>query len=180
MYKIKSFLAIAAIVMGAWPVLAQEKRVSPHETISTVINDNRVTIVYGRPYTKAPQTGEMRKIWGGLVPYGKVYRLGADEASLLITEQPIKFGNTTVPAGAYTLFMWPQENGATKLIINKQIGQWGETYDEKKDLARIEKETLETKADQLTLDIAENPSGGGVLKIMWEDTQFSAPFTVSK
>lgn len=182
MNKIKSFLAIAAMVMSAWPVLAQDKRVSPHETISTVINDNRVTIVYGRPYTKDPKTAAPRKIWGGLVPYGKVYRLGADEATLLITEQPIKFGETTVPAGAYSLFMWPEENGATKLIINKQIGQWGETYDEKKDLARIDlkKEALETKADQLTLAIEENPSGGGVLKISWEDTQFSAPFTVAK
>jgi Protein of unknown function (DUF2911) len=173
---------MAAIVFCALPIMAQEKRVSPHETVSTVISDNRVTVVYGRPYTKAPQTGEARKIWGGLVPYGKVYRLGADEATLLITEQPIQFGGTTVPAGAYTLFLWPQENGATKLIINKQIGQWGETYDDKKDLARIDlkKEALTKKADQLTLAIVENPSGGGVLNISWEDVQFSAPFTVKK
>jgi hypothetical protein len=139
-------------------------------------------VIYGRPYTKSPRTGEIRKIWGGLVPYGKVYRLGADEATMLITEKPILFGDTTVPAGAYTLFMLPQEDGSAKLIINKEIGQWGETYDQAQDLARIDlkKDALEKTADQLTVAIAKDPSGGGVLKIMWEDTRFSASFTVQK
>ena len=103
-----TFLAIAAILLTASPLLAQEKRISPHDTTSTVIDGNRVTIVYGRPYTKDPGTGVPRKIWGGVVSYGKVWRTGADEATLLITEQPIKFGATTIPAGAYTLFTLPQ------------------------------------------------------------------------
>ena len=64
----------------------------PHETISAVIDGNRVTVTYGRPYTKNPRTGEVRKIWGGLVPYGKPWRMGADEATLLITQQPIVMG----------------------------------------------------------------------------------------
>lgn len=185
MNKLKSILAIGAIIFSALPLMAQQKRVSPHETTSAVIDGNRVTIVYGRPYTKDHQTGENRKIWDGLVPYGQVWRTGADEATLLITQKPIVFGGTTVPAGAYTLFTLPQEDGPAKLIINKQIGQWGVgpgSYDEQQDLARIDlkKDTLEKTADQLTIAVSKNPSGGGVLKIMWEDTQFSAPFTVQK
>jgi hypothetical protein len=185
MNKLKSILTIGAIIVGTLPLMAQQKRVSPHETTSAVIDGNRVTIVYGRPYTKDHMTGENRKIWGGLVPYGQVWRTGADEATLLVTQKPIVFGGTTVPAGAYTLFTLPQEDGSAKLIINRQIGQWGVgpgSYDEQQDLARIDlkKDTLEKTADQLTVAVSKNPSGGGVLKIIWEDTQFSAPFTVQK
>jgi len=185
MNKAKSILAVAAVVMSALPMLAQQKRISPHETISAVIEGNRVSITYGRPYTKDPKTGEMRKIWGGLVPYGAVWRTGSDEATILITQKPIMIGETTVPAGAFTLFTLPNADGTAKLIINKQIGQWGvgpNSYDEKQDLARVDlkKEPLENSLDQFTMAVAKNPAGGGVLKMSWETTQFSVPFTVQK
>lgn len=183
--KLKSILAIGAIVVSTLPLMAQQKRVSPHETISAMVDGNRVMVVYGRPYTKNPKTGESRKIWGELVPYGKVWRTGADEATLLVTQKPIVFGETTIPAGAYTLFTLPNEDGTAKLIINKQVGQWGigpGSYDEKQDVARIDlkKDALDAPVDQFTMSVSKNPSGGGVLKIMWENTQFSAPFTVQK
>ena len=182
MNKLKSILTIAAIAVSTLPLMAQQKRVSPHETVSAVIDGNRITVVYGRPYTKDPKSGEARKIWGGLVPYGKVWRTGADEATTLTTQKPIVFGDTTIPAGAYTLYTLPQEDGSAKLIVNKQLGQWGTQYDEKQDLARIDlkKDALEKPLDQLAIAVAKNPSGGGVLKIMWEDTQYSASFTVQK
>ncbi len=182
MNKIKSLLLIAAVIASATPLLAQQKRVSPHETISAVIDGSRVTVVYGRPYSKDPKSGEVRKIWGGLVPYGKVWRTGADEATTLTTQKPIVIGETTIPAGAYTLFTLPQEDGSAKLIFNKQLGQWGTQYDEKQDLVRIDlkKEALEKPADQLVLAVSKNPAGGGVLKISWESTQYSAAFTVQK
>src|SRR5271170_7293354 len=110
MRKLKSMIIVAAMFACAWPLMAQQKRISPHETTSAVIDGNRVTIVYGRPYTKDHKTGEMRKIWGGLVPYGEVWRTGADEATLLITQKPILFGDKVVPAGAYTIFTLPLEN----------------------------------------------------------------------
>lgn len=182
MNKIKSLLLIAAIIASATPLLAQQKRVSPHETVSAVIDGNRVTVVYGRPYTKDPKTGEARTIWGGLVPYGKVWRTGADEATTLTTQKPLVFGETTIPAGAYTVFTLPQEDGSAKLIINKQLGQWGTQYDEKQDLARIDmkKDLSDKTADQLTIAVAKNSAGGGLLKITWENTQYSAAFTVQK
>jgi hypothetical protein len=185
MNRAKSLIVIAAIIAGALPSMAQQKRISPHETISTVIDGNRVIVVYGRPYTKDPKTGEPRKIWGTLVPYGTVWRMGADEATLLITQKPLMFGDVTVPAGAYTLRTLPNEDGTAKLIINKQIGQWGvgnNSYDEKQDLGRVDlkKDSLDAPLDQFTMAIAKNPSGGGVLKLSWENTQFSVPFTVQK
>jgi hypothetical protein len=185
MNKLKYILTIGAIIAYISPLMAQQKRISPHETVSKVIDGNRVTIVYGRPYTKDPTTGQNRKIWGELVPYGEIWRTGADEATLLITQKPIMIGESTIPAGAYTLRTLLNEDGTAKLIINKQVGQWGigtGSYDKEQDLVRIDlkKEALDAPVDQFTMAISANPSGGGVLKMMWESTAFSTPFTVQK
>jgi hypothetical protein len=187
MNKLKSTLIVAAVVLGALPLLAQPKpRVSPQETITANIDGNNLKIVYSRPYSKDPKSGEIRKIWGKLVPYGKVWRTGANEATLLTTEQPVVMGGTTVPAGTYSLFTLPAADGTAKLIVNKKTGQWGIPYKEQNEatneLARIDlkKDTLDKTVDQFTMAIEPNPSGGGVLKMMWENTQFSVPFTVKK
>lgn len=188
MNKLNTALVITVLALGTTPLLAQQKRatstggVSPHETTSAVVDGNRVTLVYGRPYTKDPKSGEPRKIWGGLVPYGKVWRTGSDEATLLITQKPISMEGTTIPAGAYTLYTLPNEDGTAKLIINKQIGQWGTQYNESQDLARVDlkKEPLEPPVHEFTMSVGKNPAGGGIIKLMWEDTQYSVPFTVEK
>jgi Protein of unknown function (DUF2911) len=180
-----TLLLLAAALVSAAPSFAQQKRVSPHETISAKFNGAMVTIIYGRPYSKDPKTGEIRKIWGTLVPYGEIWRTGSDEATLLITQKPLIFGDVTVPAGAYTLFTLPAADGSAKLIINKQIGQWGigkGVYDQANDVGRVDltKSDLDTQVDEFTMAIAKNPGGGGVIKLSWEKTQYSVPFTVEK
>lgn len=173
---------MALMAMAATPAMAQQKRVSPHETISTVIDGNRVTIVYGRPYSKDPKSGEIRKIWGTLIPFGKIWRMGSDEATLLITQQPLMIGETLVPAGAYTLFLLPAEDGTAKFVISKQLGQWGLQYDQKQDFARVDikSEPAAVPTDEFTMAVEKNPAGGGFIKFMWENTQFAVPFTVKK
>ena len=190
-------LLLAAALLSALPLSAQTPpaapRVnstggkSPHETTGAVIGDRktgcRVTVTYGRPYTKDPKTGAPRQIWGGLVPWGKADRLGADEATLLLTQQPLAFGATTIPAGAHTLYLVPAETGATKLAFSTNLGQWGVPVDETRDLARIDltKAALSQPVDQLTISVEnDKAAGGGVLRIRWENTEFSAPFTVKK
>ena len=186
MNKIKSTLVIATLIASALPVMAQRQRISPHETISSTIDGDKVTIVYGRPYSKDPKTGEVRKIWGKLVPFGKVWRTGADEATLITTEQPIVLGGTALPAGTYSLFTLPAADGTAKLIVNKKTGQWGIPYKEQSEatneLARIDlkKDTLDKTVDQFTMAIQPNLDGGGTLQMMWETTQYSMPFTVKK
>jgi len=179
MNKIKQFL-IATMLLGALPLMAQEKvnstgGHSPHETTSRVVDGDRITITYGRPYMKG------RQIWGGLVSYGKIWRTGADEATILITQKPIVIGGATIPAGAYTLFTLPAEDGSAKLIINKQVGQWGigpGSYDEKQDVARVDmkKDTLETPVEEFTMTVTRD----GELKMSWDKTQYSVSFTVQK
>src|SRR6516162_4322083 len=136
MNKLISSLAAAALAASLLSSYAQSSPRaastggnSPHETTSAVIDGNRVTITYGRPYTKSPKTGEVRKIWGGLVPYGQPWRMGADEATLLITQKPIELGGKTIPAGAYTLYMVPNESGASQLAISTRLGGWGVPVD---------------------------------------------------
>jgi hypothetical protein len=164
------------------PVYAQQPRVSPPDITSAVVDGNRVSLFYSRPYSKDPKTGEKRKIWGGLIPYGKIWRAGANEATTLITQKPIELGGQTVPAGAYTLFVLPAEDGAAQLIVNKQIGQWGLQYDEKQDLCRVPltKEDLKEPLDQFLMAVQRVQTGGGVIKLMWETTQYSVAFTVPK
>jgi hypothetical protein len=174
-----SIIAIGLICTLPVPAMAQEKRLSPHDTISTVVSGGRVMIVYGRPYTTKPGTDVARKIWGGLIPYGKVWRMGADEATLLITQKALNIGGATVPAGAYTLFLLPQEDGTAKLIISKDVGQWGEEYTEADDFARVDltKTTLDTPVNEFTMAITKTAGGGGVIKLSWENTEYSISFT---
>ncbi len=173
---------IASSLVGAIPLIAEQKRVSPHETVTAKIDGGYVTVVYGRPYVKDPKSGEPRKIWGGVVPFGTVWRTGADEATLLITQKALTFGETTIPAGAYSLFTLPSEDGGAKLIVSKQLGEWGAyAYDEKQDLVRVDlkKETLSVPVDEFTMAVDKDGSGG-VLRLMWENTGYSVPFTVKK
>ncbi len=182
MKTLLSTVALTALVITAvLPVSAQERRLSPHETFSARLPGDRVTVTYGRPYTVKPGTTEVRKIWGGLVPWGEPWRLGADEATLLITQKPLDIGGATIPAGAYTLYMVPQENGPSQLAFSTALGGWGIPVDTKHDLARVNltKTDLDTPVNQFTMAITKNP-GGGVLKMSWENAEFSVPFTIQK
>jgi hypothetical protein len=177
MKLIPSTLVILAALALTSPLFAEEKpRVSPHETVNATVGDAKITIVYGRPYSKDPKSGEKRKIWGTLVPFSKVWRMGADEATTLTTDKDITIGGTAIAAGTYTLFLMPEE-GAAKLIVNKQTGQWGTKYDEKQDLVRIDmkKQAADKPVDQFTIAV-----DGGVLKLTWENTQYSASVAVKK
>jgi Protein of unknown function (DUF2911) len=193
------FIVLALTLIGALPALGQTReittRISPHEVVSAHIGSRGgplMIIVYGRPYSKDPKSGEIRKIWGGLVPFDKVWRTGADEATLMIIAKPIVIGDTTIPAGAYTLFTLPKADGTAKLIINKKIGQWGIPYNEDKEkdneLARIDLQKAPapaTQVDQFTISIepdtiTSGETGGAMIKMVWETTAFALPFTLAK
>jgi Protein of unknown function (DUF2911) len=180
-YMLAAFVMLAAIAVLVEPSAAQQKKgpASPHDKVNTRIGGKLITVYYGRPNAKG------RKIWGGLVPYGKAWRAGADEATTLITEDAITIGDAAVPAGAYTLYMVPQETGASKLAISKRLGDWGilkdGTVNEKSDIARVDmkKDALKDKLEQFTIAF-EKGKDGATLKMMWEDAEFSVPVTAQK
>lgn len=171
---------------GAPKKQGPSQRVSPHETVSARIGEGRdrslITITYGRPFSARGGKGEARKIWGGLVPWDKADRLGADEATLLLTQHPIVIGGKTIPAGAHTLYIVPSESGTSKLAFSSNIGKWGVPVDETRDVARVDltKETIPEQVDQLTIGIEPTSVTEGVIKIRWEKTQFSVPFAVKR
>lgn len=170
---------------GGLPMVSGQ-RLSPHETTYVRVGASRqdsslVSLTYGRPYSAKGGKGEARKIWGGLVPWGKADRLGADEATTIILEHAIEIGGKTIPAGAHVLYIVPSESGPSKLAFSSHIGKWGIPVDESHDEARVDlkKEELPESVDQLTI-VLENHQTSGLIKIKWEKTQFSVPFTIKK
>jgi len=184
MVRFFSTVALATLAVAiAVPVTAQQdkKRASPHEKVMADIDGNKITLEYGRPYAKRAGTDKVRKIWGGLVPYGKPWRTGADEATQLTITQPITVGKDTIAAGTYTLYTIPEESGG-KLVFSKTVGKWGVPVDTKNDLVQVDmkKDTVKDMVDQFTMAIEKGTGGGGVLKMTWENAQYSVPFMNAK
>ena len=185
---ITTLVVTAAAMICALPAMAQQTKVnstggtSPHETTGAVIDGNRITVTYGRPFTKDPRAGTPRKIWGSLVPYGRPWRMGSDEATLLLVQKPIEIGGTNLPAGAYTLYMIPSESGTSQMVISKALGGWGIPVDTAHDFAKVDltKATLDAPVDEFTMSVSRNPGGGGLLKLSWENTAYSVAFTNAK
>jgi hypothetical protein len=143
----------------------KDDRPSPPQIAEGTINDLKVTIAYGSPAVKG------RKIWGELVPFDKVWRSGANEATTIEVSRDTKVGGQALKAGKYALFTIPGEKEWT-IIFNTVPDQWGSyKYDESKDALRI-KATPEKSAsstERLTYKVmAEN--GTGKISLAWENT----------
>ncbi len=147
-------------------------QLSPRDTAQAQVAGATVTIDYSRPSVRG------RTLLGGLLNERTVWRMGANQATHLHTDRDLVFGEHTVPAGTYTLFAVPGRESWT-LIVNRQTGQWGTTYDEEQDLVRIPMPVTRasTRQEQFTIR-AEPAANGGVLRVMWGDIVASAPFTV--
>jgi hypothetical protein len=143
----------------------KEKRASPHAEVTAPLGGKKITINYGRPYVKG------RAIFGGLVPWGQVWRTGADEATTLSTETDVVIGGLKVPKGDYALFTIPTEKSWT-LVVNKTAKQWGAfKYDAAQDLGRVPM-TVAAGAkpvEQFTIELV--PAGKQLtLKMSWDKT----------
>jgi len=167
---------------AAQTTLAQP-RTSPHDTVSGRIGGGRnaalIVVYYGRPYSKDPNTGAVRKIWGGLVPFGQVWRMGSDEATVITTPVDLQIGDTVIPAGAYSLDMQPEADGSAKLIFNKQVSRWGIPYTaalQKDELVRVDMKKADAPKplDEFVITLAPNATGDALtLTAAWENTQYS-------
>src|SRR4029079_14089490 len=161
-------IAIAAVSIAlALPAAtrAEDKRASPHAEASATLAGKKITVSYGRPFMKG------RAIFGGLVPWGQVWRSGADEATTFVTEADVVIGGLKVPKGEYALFPIPTEKQWT-LVVNKTAKQWGAfKYDAAQDLGRVPM-TLAAAAkpvEQFTIELV--PAGKQLtLKMSWDKT----------
>ena len=177
----KRILMTAALLAGVCAVLAQQPQqqkqkkapLSPPAQAAVTIDGKKITIDYSAPSMRG------RKIFGELEPYGKVWRAGANKSTTLKTEADLTIGSLTVPKGEYTIYAWLDAN-QWQLIVNKQTGQWGTVYNQDQDLGRVPMEMSKPDAPVETYAITLTDAGGkkGVLKLAWENTIASVPFTV--
>jgi hypothetical protein len=153
-------------------MMASIPQLSPRDTLRTSIAGANFTITYSRPMKRS------RVVFGGIVPWGEVWRTGANEATHFHTDKDLAIDGAVVPAGTYTLWTIPRPEGWT-LIINKQTGQWGTSYDPAQDLARVEMhvEPLAATADQFTIDV-EPMEAGAVLRLKWDDREAWVPIEI--
>jgi hypothetical protein len=145
---------------------------SPRDTVNASIGGATLWVDYGRPAKRG------RVVFGGVVPWGEVWRTGANAATQFKTDKALAFGGTVVPAGMYTLWTVPTQTGWT-LVINSETGQWGTEHHADKDLYRIPLTMGQTGAPVERFTISLNPDGaGGQLRLEWDRTSVSAAFTV--
>ena len=144
---------------------------SPPDSARASVGGTALSVRYSRPSMRG------RVIFGNVVPWNQVWRTGANQATVLETSADLTVAGTTVPAGKYSLWTIPSPGG-WKLIVNRNTGQWGTDYDAQYDLARLDVkvEPLPQPVEQFT--IAIEPKGKrGVLKLEWEKTRASIPFS---
>ena len=151
MKNFKNTLCIAFLSLAtAFGATAQEKKVSPAEVTQGKINGAAVTINYSSPAVKG------RVIWGELVPFGKVWRAGANEATTIETDKDLIIEGQKLPAGKYSIFVIPEKNEAT-IIFNKIAKQWGTSkYNEVEDVFRVKvkPQARKEKAERLVYTIS--------------------------
>lgn len=157
----------------------KSKPLSPPASAECKFSDGKnVKIDYSSPRVNDPKTHQPRKIFGGLVPYGQIWRTGANAATSFVTDADLTVGGQKVPAGKYTIFTLPDE---TKwlLVISKKTGEWGTDYPGSgEDLARIPMTVSKTAAPVENFTIGFDQSGSKcTLHMDWENTRASLDVT---
>jgi hypothetical protein len=137
-------------------------KASPRKEMSGRIDGAKIVVNYGSPRVKG------RVVFGELEPWGKVWRAGADEATVITLEQDMLVGGETLPAGSYAFFLIPNETGDWTAIFNREYEQWGAyEYDEAADVLRVDvtPSSAETSAEEMDFVIED-----GQLQLIWDKT----------
>ena len=156
---------------GARP--AQPPPLSPPMKASVAINGQKITIKYSAPSMRK------RVIFGGIEPYNRVWRAGANDATLLQTSGDLEFNGLLVPKGEYSLYVWldPRQ---WQLIVNKQTGQLGLEYHQDQDLGRVPMNMSRPPKpiERYKVTLAKTALTKGQLTLAWENTVATVDFGV--
>jgi hypothetical protein len=147
---------------------------SPPAKAEAKIGSATITIDYSAPSMRG------RAIMGELVPYGKVWRTGANAATTLKADTDLMIGSLHVPAGTYSLFTVPGEKEWV-LIVSKQTGQWGSgSYDQSQDLGRVpmKVKTLSSPVETFNIGVKSSAASAGSITLAWENVEASVPLMV--
>lgn len=149
-------------------------RPSSNQSITQALGLSEVTVTYSRPNMNG------RKIFGGLQPFGEVWRTGANEATTIQFKDEVSVDGHQVPAGKYALFTIPGKDEWT-IIINKTANQWGAyNYKQADDLLRftVKPQTLKSTVETFTIQFENVTETSMELHLMWENTDVSIPMTI--
>jgi Protein of unknown function (DUF2911) len=148
---------------------------SPNLIEKGSIAGQTIVAAYGSPRRRG------RTILGAVVPYDRVWRTGANEATTIIFDKDLTIGGAAVPAGSYSLWTIPKADGSVQLVVNKQHGQWGTDYDPAQDLVRVPMQSSTAPAPQENFAINISGAGNtGALRISWDAFVWSVPITAKQ
>ena len=150
------------------------KQLSVRDTTRATIGAATFMVDYGRPLARG------RSLLGDVLRYGAVWRTGANAATQFSTSAHIKIGTLDVPAGMYTLWSVPRQDGSADLIVNKQTGQWGTEYNAALNLGRtaLKTETAPASVEEFKISIVPADAKHGTLVLEWGTFKWSAPVTL--
>lgn len=169
-------LLLLGLVLVAPAGAAEVERGAPRGSAAVSLSGVRVTVDYGRPLARG------RKIFGGLVPFDRIWRLGADEATVLRSEGDLLIGDLRVSAGTYALFVLPSLRG-WKLVVNRVAEQWGAyNYDPTQDVGRVAMAVAVADApvEQLTVTLEPTAEREATLRVSWERVTASIALRVEE
>lgn len=148
---------------------------SPRDSVEFDVGESPAFISYGRPSRRG------RIVFGGLVPWNKVWRTGANAATHIFFSSPVEIHGVPIPAGKYSLWTLPDRK-QWRLIINKQTGQWGTNYNEEHDLARLEvaNESIAVPVETFTIAAQPKDATTTVLTLTWDRTRIVIPIKAGK
>jgi len=158
---------------GSRPV--QPPPLSPPAKTSITINGQKITINYSAPSMRK------RVIFGALVPFGQVWRAGANDATMLHTSVDMEFKGLVVPKGEYSIFVWPDPQ-QWQLIFNKQTGQQGLEYHQDRDFGRVPMDMSHPpkRVETYKMTLTKTGDMQGQLKLAWENTVATVDFVVRR
>ena len=163
-----SMICLALYSADAQPIKTPAP--SPTQTVKQDFGISSVELIYSRPGMKG------RKIFGDLVPYGKVWRTGANQATRIKFADDVTIGGQAIKAGEYALFTIPNEK-EWDIIINKGSANWGTDYKQADDIARVKVKSmkLEQPVESFTMQFANVKANTAELQIMWDKTAVAVP-----
>ena len=166
----RALLLISCLTLcAAAPERELFPRLSPHATVSQTIGTTTLSLAYDRPAVRG------RKVWGGLVPYGQIWRSGANWATTITFSDAVKVEGRAVPAGTYALFTVPGPEHWT-IILNRRARQWGAfEYQPKDDVLRFEARTKLVKdhTEWLTYEVYPASRASAYVDLYWEKLRVS-------
>jgi hypothetical protein len=163
-----TLFAIAAVVTSSFAQI-KAPQPSPEASIKQAVGLSDVEIVYSRPGAKG------RTVFGDLVPFGEVWRTGANSSTKITLSDKVMLGGKEVPAGTYALYTLPGQDEWT-VIVHKYLENWGAGgYDQTQDLTRFTVKPIKTgdTYETFTIDFSNFTTSTAMLNMMWENTKIS-------